>query len=121
MLLLLGALGAGALAAPGGADAPRLAHVTLLGDSVPTAVSGDPQALGILAQGIDLSFLAAVCRTIAGVSCPEGDSRPPTVLDEVQSRGAALGSTVIVVAGYNEPAASFAGDLDQALTAMEAA
>jgi hypothetical protein len=92
-----------------------------LGDSVPTALPGDPQALAILAQGIDLNFNAAACRAIGGVSCPEGGTRPPTVLDEVETRGATLGSTVIVVAGYNEPETSFAGDLDQTLAALQAA
>lgn len=122
VLLFVATLGAASIAAGSTrADAPRLSHVTFFGDSVPTALSGDPQAFAILAQGIRLDFDAEACRTIGGVSCPDDETRPPTVLDEVEARGAQLGSTVIVVAGYNEPETSFAGDLERTLAALEAA
>ena len=50
--------------------------VTFLGDSASSAIGHDPVAAGILRRGVDLRLEAAVCRRLARVSCPDGESAP---------------------------------------------
>jgi len=90
----------------------------LIGDSVSSAIPGDSVALATLEQGVDLQLQIAPCRTVAGVSCPYGGSPPPTVADVVRQLGQQLGSTVIVVAGYNDPEDQFTARLGEALQAL---
>jgi hypothetical protein len=96
----------------------NLPRVTLIGDSVSSAIPGDSVALATLEQGVDLQLQIAPCRTVAGVSCPYGGSPPPTVADVVRQLGQQLGSTVIVVAGYNDPEDQFTARLGEALQAL---
>lgn len=97
-------------------------RVSLIGDSIADAFSHDAAATRLLGRGIDLRLEVASCRRIAPQSCPADNGiRPPTVLDLVQDRGAALGSTVIVAVGYNDFEDEYADNIEAALTALDKA
>lgn len=102
--VVVGACAAAAIAAGGvrGASAAELQRVTMFGDSQLTAVGYTVDARETLAQGIDLDLRAAVCRRLAQESCPYQGVRPPTVLDEAKDTKTALGSTVVILVGYND-------------------
>jgi Putative Ig domain len=95
--------------------APR---VTLIGDSVMTAVLWYAAPLSIMEQDIDLRMEVAVCRTLEGESCPDNGVRPPTLLDLVATLGPALGQTVIVVVGYNDPPDTFPQAVEDSIEAL---
>jgi hypothetical protein len=111
------ALGAGA-ARPSAAQAPR---VTVIGDSVASALSYDSGAVAILSQGVDLNLQLAPCRRLGGESCPYQGARPPNAIDLIRSLGASLGQTVIMAVGYNDYEDEYAGEIEDALAALKAA
>ena len=90
----------------------------MIGDSVLTAVIGNDKPLQIMEKGLDVDMEVAVCRRLAGVSCPFEGARAPTLLDLVAAYGPRLGKVVAVVAGYNEPEQEFADTLEQSLAAL---
>jgi len=100
------------------ADPPR---VTVIGDSVLTAVEWNATPLSILEQGLDLQLDIGVCRTLEGVSCPFEGGNVPTLLDVVNTLGSRLGATVLVEVGYNDPANEFAQRVEDAIDALLAA
>ena len=102
--VLVGACAAAAIAAGAvrGASAAELQRVTMFGDSQLTAVGYTPDARETLGKGIDLDLRAAVCRRLVQESCPYQGVRPATVLDEVKDTKTALGSTVVILVGYND-------------------
>ncbi len=118
--LALLALVAGVSSATGAA-AEALPRVTVIGDSVASAIQLEPVALNILGQAIDLNPQLAVCRRLTGESCPYNGARPPTLVDLAGSLGAGLGSTVIVAVGYNDSEQTFAQDVEESLGALRAA
>src|SRR5882757_10791816 len=85
-------------------DPPR---VTVIGDSVLTAVAWNATPLSILEQGLDVQLEIGVCRTLEGVSCPYEGGNVPTLLDVIHTLGPQLGATVVVEVGYNDPATEF--------------
>ena len=100
-------------------DAPR---VTLIGDSVAEAFAHNPDAVAIVGRGIELKLEVASCRRIELQSCSVEDGvRPPSVLELVKARGAALGPTVIVAVGYNDFEHEYAAAIEAALDALERA
>ena len=101
--------------------AAPLPRVTFIGDSVGTGIPSDTVALATLRPGIDLQLQLAPCRTVAGTSCPYAGTSAPTVVDVAHELGSQLGPTVIVEAGYNDFATAFAGEVEQALQALQAA
>ena len=112
------ALALGAL--PAGAAAPSLQHVTVIGDSVADGISGDPRAVKILQQGLDLDLETAACRRVDGTSCPHDGSDPPTVVDLARSMGQKLGPNVVVAVGYNDFEDQYAQNVESALAAFKA-
>jgi len=60
-----------------GAPAAVLPRVTLIGDSVASAVVGNAQAIAILEQGIELRLEVAACRRVDAPGCPIGGAAPP--------------------------------------------
>jgi hypothetical protein len=92
--------------------------VTFIGDSVATSISGTPAALSLLNQGVDLDFESSPCRRLEDPSCPPG---PPTVIDLVKQLGAKVGPTVVIAVGYNDFADHYAAEIEDVLTALEAA
>jgi sirohydrochlorin ferrochelatase len=107
------------------ADSPaRLAgaqHVTLIGDSVADAITGDYSASLIIKQGIDLDLEVAPCRRVEGEGCPIGGVRPPSAVQLVQSLGSKIGDSVVVAVGYNDFEDQYAGNIEDAINALTAA
>jgi hypothetical protein len=108
-------------AASGSAEPSSPPHVTVIGDSVLTAVYWNSDPLQVLTSGLDVDMEIAVCRRLVGVSCPFEGERPTTLVDLVDTLGPSLGSTVVVEAGYNEPEADFAAGVEESLAALRAA
>src|SRR6266550_175072 len=99
------------------ASGKGLQHVTLIGDSVATAISGWPAALKLLGQGVDLDFEASPCRRLEDPSCPPG---PPTTIELIKQQGAQVGPSVVIAVGYNDFADHYAAEIDDVLAALEA-
>jgi hypothetical protein len=100
------------------ADAPR---VTVIGDSVLTAVEWNNTPLSILEQGLDVQLEIGVCRTLEGISCPYEGGNVPTLMDVVEQLGAQLGPAVVVEVGYNDPASEFPQRVEDSIDALLAA
>src|SRR5262245_65883001 len=101
VLAVASLIGVATVSTAASAPGPR-PPVTVIGDSIVTAVQYTAQAKTLLGQNIDLHFLAAVCRRLVQPSCWYKGTRPPTALELIQDAGSSLGSTVIVESGYNE-------------------
>ena len=102
--------------ADGSAKADGLQHVTLIGDSVATALPIDDVALQTLRSGVDLDLEVAPCRRLVNPSCPPS---PPNTMELIRQRGAALGPNIVMVVGYNEYADEWADSVDTTLDAFE--
>jgi hypothetical protein len=103
------------------AGAPDLQHVTIIGDSVADGMAGDDAAVAIVRQGIDLDLEVQACRRVDGTSCPNDEGIPPSVVQLVKTMGSKLGPNVVVAVGYNDFEDRYAQNIENALTAMEAA
>ncbi len=112
------ALAVVASASPAQHARPR---VTVIGDSVITAVAYTQQARSLLGREVDLHWLAVVCRRLVQPSCWYNGTRPPTALDVIGTNGSSLGQTVIVESGYNEYVEQYPSDIDTVMTALVAA
>jgi hypothetical protein len=104
-----------AAAASAASEPPRL---TILGDSVLTAVEWNDAPLATLQRGFDTYMDIGVCRRIAAPSCPYEGGRVPTLMDVINAMGVRLGPTVLVEVGYNDELATFSQDVDGAVQAM---
>jgi hypothetical protein len=120
--VLITALLALLVGASGAQGASRdLQHVTLVGDSVADAIANDNQAIAVLRQGIDLDLEVAPCRRVEGEGCPYEGVRPPSLVQLVKSMGSKIGPNVVVCVGYNDFEDQYAGNIEDALVALEAA
>ena len=99
--------------APGGSSAAT--RVTVFGDSAATAMAYDPDARRTLGRGIDLRLELAACRRVGDASCPYDGVRPPNVIERATQLGSELGPVVVVIVGYNDYEANYAGNIEQAL------
>jgi Putative Ig domain len=104
-----------------GVSAGARPQLTVIGDSVLTAVIWNQAPLAILEDGFDVNMQVGVCRTLTGTSCPFEGGRVPTLLDLVHTLGAQLGPNVVVELGYNDPAGTFQQNLEQSIAALLAA
>ncbi len=102
-------------------NAAQPPRVTMIGDSVATSLSYTPAASAILTAGIDLRLELAPCRRVGQASCSYDGVRPPTLIDLVPTLGDALGQTVVVAVGYNDFEPAYAGNIEDALTALRKA
>jgi Putative Ig domain len=118
-LILLAAAVLGTTAGQADSLTTPLARVTVIGDSIATAIEQDPTARPILARGVDLDLQLAVCRRLVGDSCPYDGTKPPTLVALLPSLR--LGSTVVVAVGYNDFEDTFAESVETALQALEKA
>jgi hypothetical protein len=107
-----------ALAGSAGATVEMPPQVTVVGDSVLTAVQWNAEPLAVLQQGLDLQLDVGICRTLTGVSCPFDGGRVPTLLDMVDGLGSELGSVVLVEVGYNDDHDTFAASVEQSVSAL---
>jgi hypothetical protein len=119
--LAFAALAALAVVTTSPARARDVRHVTLIGDSVADAIDENASAAAILAQGVDLDLEVAPCRRVEGVGCPYQGARPPSVVQLAQSLGSKLGPYVVVSVGYNDFEDQYAGNVEHALQALDAA
>ena len=112
LVTLVGCLSIPSAAALGaGADSsgPR---VTMFGDSIAGSLAYVPEARAVLEDGLDLRLELAPCRRIVSPGCPYQGTRPPSVLDLVQSSSPSeLGNVVVVDVGYNESAVNYDTDM----------
>ena len=120
-VLLAGAVLALVLVASASPAQRARPRVTVIGDSVITAVAYTSQARGLLGRDVDLHWLAVVCRRLVQPSCWYNGTRPPTALEVIQTNGSSLGQTVIVESGYNEYVQQYASDIDTVMNALVAA
>jgi hypothetical protein len=114
------AVGAAALAATVGHAPTAEPHVLLIGDSVSTGMQWSDDSVAILQRGLALDWQVAVCRRLAGTSCPFDGADAPTLLDVVASLGH-VPPCVVVEMGYNDRQETFAADVDKAMRALLAA
>lgn len=113
-VLAVAAAGSASVAAP--SQPPR---VTVIGDSVITAVYWYPNALAILDKGFSVDMEVGICRRLEDPSCTFEGVTPPSMLDLVHSLGAArIAPTVVVEMGYNDFASTFADDVDDCIRAL---
>lgn len=103
-----------ALAAASG-KAASLPRVTVISDSIMSAVDWNATPSAILEQGIDLQMQVGICRRVEGVSCPFDGGEVPTLVDLVPELGSSIAQTVIVEVGYNDPADVFPQEVDDAM------
>ena len=92
--------------------------LTVIGDSVLTAVIWNQAPLAILQDGFSVNLDVGVCRTLTGESCPFEGRRVPTLLDLVHTLGPQLGPNVLVEVGYNDPAGEFAERVEESIAAL---
>jgi hypothetical protein len=112
----------GGTASPVASAPPRLQHVTLIGDSVATAVEETSSAVAIMRQGVDLDLQTAPCRRVDDAGCPDpGGVVPPSVVELTQQLGSKLGPYVVVAVGYNDFEDRYAQNIENALDAFKAA
>jgi Putative Ig domain len=104
-----------------GVTAQTSPELTVIGDSVLTAVQWNQAPLSILEQGFDVNMQIGVCRTLTGRSCPFNGTRVPTLLDLVHTLGSQLGPNVLVELGYNDAPDTFSQSVEQAIAALLAA
>ena len=121
VIATLVALAALVAAAASPARSTGVQHVTLIGDSVADAIPGDDSAMAILRQGIDLDLEVAPCRRVEGEGCPYQGTRPPSAVQLIQSLGSKIGDNVVVAVGYNDFEDQYAGNVEDALDALDAA
>ena len=97
-------------------SASAATRVTVFGDSAATAMAYDPDARRTLGRGIDVRLELAACRRVGDASCPYDGVRPPNVIERATQLGSELGSVVVVIVGYNDYEANYAGNIEQALS-----
>jgi hypothetical protein len=117
-VLVTGALCATALTASATSAVRTKPRVTVLGDSIVTAVASTPPARALLGRQVDLDFEAVPCRRLVQPSCWDNGTRPPTAMDVIRSSGASLGETVVVESGYNEYVQVYSQDIDTVMQAL---
>lgn len=94
--------------------------VLVIGDSVATGMYWHDAAIAVMQERLGVYWDVAICRTIDGTSCPFDGERAPTLLQVVAARGT-VPPTVVVELGYNDPAGTFASEVDDAMKALTAA
>jgi hypothetical protein len=121
LALAVGVLAAGLVTSPALGTKQRRPRVTVIGDSIATALDYVPTAQRRLGAGLDLKLDTKVCRRLVSSSCTYAGVTPPTALQVIQSRGSSLGGTVVVNVGYNDGASGYAAGLDKIMRALRAA
>ncbi len=106
-------------ASPGAASAAPAPRVSVISDSVLTAVTWvDGPAQASLSDGFDMQIDAGVCRRLNGQSCEFNGSYVPTTLAVINNWINQLGTIVVIVDGYNDLPNQFAGDAELTLDTL---
>jgi hypothetical protein len=95
-----------------------LPQVTVIGDSILTAVQWNTTPMTILGQGFNLQMEIGVCRRIEGESCPFEGGEVPTLVQLVPQLGSSIAQTVIVEVGSNDPQDVFAQEVEDAMQVL---
>ena len=104
---------------PAGAARAAAPHVTIVSDSVMTAVTwGNAPAQTALGQNLDVQIDAGVCRRLNVQSCEFNGGYVPTTLDVINGWRTTLGPVVVIVDGYNDIPTSFASDVELTLDTL---
>lgn len=94
--------------------------VLVIGDSVATGMYWHDDAIAVMQNKLGVYWDVAICRTIDGTSCPFDGERAPTLMQVVAMRGT-VPPVVVVEVGYNDPADTFATEVDHAMSALTSA
>jgi hypothetical protein len=111
-----------AIGATSGVSANRqTTRVTIFGDSAAEVLDYVSEAKQYLGAGLDVNWELRVCRRLVQLSCPYQGTRPPTVLDVVQSApNGGLGSIVVIDVGYNDYVDQYQSDMEAVIKALAA-
>jgi len=110
LLLAVVAVCTGAALPASAADPVR---VTMLADSVGSALLWDPGPFADFSAGLDVRGDAYGCRKLVVPGCPsEEGGNPPSALETIDALGPDLGPVVVMDVGYNDQPAAFADALD---------
>lgn len=97
----------------------ELTRVTVITDSVGTALLWDPVPLRDFSAGLDVRGYAFGCRKLVSPGCPQAAGvNPPSALDVIQQLGAELGPIVVIDVGYNDTADTYSAGLDEVMRAL---
>jgi hypothetical protein len=113
--ILIASVAALAASANAAVDVPQ---VTVIGDSVLTAVEWNAEPRAVLQDGYAMHLEIGICRRLTGESCPFEGVRVPTLLDVVESLGPELGKVVLVEVGYNDDYDTFAQNVETSVDAL---
>jgi hypothetical protein len=111
--LMLVALSSGA---SGGTRAAP--HVTMIGDSVATAILGNDDALRVIRLGNDIDLELSACRRLVDRSCA-ADTQ--STVEVIRRLGSGVGPTVVIAVGYNDFEDHYADEINDTLAALDAA
>jgi hypothetical protein len=101
------------------ASAADPVRVTMLADSVGSALLWDPGPFADFSAGLDVRGDAYGCRKLIVPGCPsEAGGNPPSALETINSLGVDLGPVVVVDVGYNDAPATFSDALDTVMKAL---
>jgi hypothetical protein len=120
-LVVLGLVSLCSAAAPGRSAVSPDPRVTVIGDSILTAVMWNFEPRAIVQRSLAVRWDVEICRRLTGESCPFDGAEAPNFVDTVERLGSDLGPTVVVEMGYNDYADSFATSVEQAVQALLAA
>jgi hypothetical protein len=116
-LLLASILACAALVVP--ASGARLTRVTVITDSVGSALLWDPGPMHDFSAGLDVRGYAFGCRKLVVPGCPYAPGvNPPSALDVIQQLGTELGPIVVIDVGYNDIADTYSAGLDDVMRAL---
>lgn len=93
-------------------------RVTLIGDSVMTAMQWHDDANTIMQVGLALDWQVAICRRLVAPSCPFDGGQAPSLLDVVQTLDGDLAPIVVVGVGYNDAEETFAQSVRTSVNAL---
>jgi hypothetical protein len=119
LALLLAGIALSGPSSTTGASAAAPPRVSVISDSILTAVTwSNDAAQAALSQGLDLQIDAAVGRRLNGQSLEFQGGYATTTLSVINSWATTLGSTVVIVDGYNDLPENFAGDVELTLDTL---
>ena len=120
MRLVVSVLLATLVVAAASAVAATPSTVLVIGDSVATGMYWHDDAIAVMQNKLGVYWDVAICRTIDGTSCPFDGERAPTLIQVVAMRGT-VPPVVVVEVGYNDPADTFATEVDHAMSTLTSA
>lgn len=117
-LVAFGLVSLTSAAAPGRSAVTQDPRVTVIGDSILTAVMWNVEPRAIVQQSLAVRWEVEICRRLTGDSCPFDGGEAPNFVDTVKRLGPDLAPTVVVEMGYNDYADSFAANVEEAVQAL---